>query len=147
MREVTMPALDRGLARSGRSRTDYEISYPAMMITGSNEAEMQAATQAVKAQLAFYGSTPAYKPVLDLHGWGDLFTELNKLSKRGEWVAMADLIPAEMIDAFAVTGPIDEIPAQVVQRYGDMVTRVSFYAPYRMDRSHIRELLAGFRTA
>ena len=87
MREVTLPALDRGLARSGRTRADYEISYPAMMVTGTNEAEMQAATQAVKAQLAFYASTPAYRPVLDLHGWGDLHSELNTLSKRGEWVA------------------------------------------------------------
>src|SRR5580700_3886323 len=140
MREVTLPALDRGLARSGRTRADYEISYPAMMVTGTNEAEIKTATQAVKAQLAFYASTPAYRPVLDLHGWGDLHAELNTLSKRGEWVQMADLIPADMLDAFAVTGEIAEIPAKVVERYGDMVTRVSFYAPYRMDRSSIQEL-------
>jgi probable F420-dependent oxidoreductase len=147
MREVTLPALERGLARSGRTREGYEISYPAMMVTGTNDAEMQAAVQAVKAQLAFYASTPAYRPVLDLHGWGDLFSELNFLSKKGEWVQMADLIPDDMLDAFAVTGEIGEIPAKVVERYGDMVTRVSFYAPYRMERSQIQELLAGFRVS
>jgi probable F420-dependent oxidoreductase len=147
MREVTLPALDRGLARSGRTRDGYEISYPAMMVTGATEEEITVATQAVKQQLAFYASTPAYKPVLDLHGWGDLFSELNPLSKRGEWVAMADLIPDDMLDAFAVTGEIGDIPAQVVERYGDMVTRVSFYAPYRMDRAAIQELLAGFRAS
>jgi probable F420-dependent oxidoreductase len=145
MREVTLPALERGLTRSGRTRDGYEISYPAMMVTGTNEAEMQAAVQAVKAQLAFYASTPAYRPVLDLHGWGDLFSELNALSKRGEWVQMAGLIPDDMLDAFAVTGAIGESPAKVIERYGDMVTRVSFYAPYRMERAHIQELLAGFR--
>jgi len=118
-----------------------------LYLTGTNEAEIQAATQAVKAQLAFYASTPAYKPVLDLHGWGDLFSELNTLSKRGEWVQMADLIPADMLDAFAVTGKIAEIPAKVVERYGGMVTRVSFYAPYRMDHHSIQELLAGFRAS
>jgi len=60
---------------------------------------------------------------------------------------MADLIPDDMLDAFAVTGEIGDIPAQVVDRYGDMVTRVSFYAPYRMDRARIQELLAGFRAS
>src|SRR4029077_2425820 len=102
MREVTLPALERGLARAGRTRDGYEISYPAMMVTGTTEEEIQTATQAVKAQLAFYASTPAYRPVLDLHGWGDLFSDLNRLSKRGEWVQMADLIPDDMLDAFAV---------------------------------------------
>jgi len=147
MREVTLPALERGLARAGRTREGFEISYPAMMVTGTNDAEVQAATQAVKAQLAFYASTPAYRPVLDLHGWGDLFGELNTRSKRGEWVQMADLIPDDMLDAFAVRGEIGEIPAKVIDRYGGMVTRVSFYAPYRMDHALIKELLAGFRAS
>ncbi len=147
MREKTLPALERGLARAGRTRDGYEISYPAMMITGTTEGEVQAATQAVKAQLAFYASTPAYKPVLDLHGWGDLFGELNTRSKRGEWVQMADLIPDDMLDAFAVRGEIGEIPGKVLDRYGGMVTRVSFYAPYRMDHALIQELLAGFRVS
>ena len=147
MREVTLPALERGLARAGRTGEGFEISYPAMMVTGTNEGEVQAATQAVKAQLAFYASTPAYRPVLDLHGWGDLFNELNARSKRGEWVQMADLIPEDMLDAFAVRGEIGEIPAKVIDRYGGMVTRVSFYAPYRMDHALIQELLAGFRAS
>jgi probable F420-dependent oxidoreductase len=147
MREVTLPALERGLARAGRTRDGYEISYPAMMVTGTTEEEIQAATQAVKAQLAFYASTPAYRPVLDLHGWGDLFSDLNRLSKRGEWVQMADLIPDDMLDAFAVRGEISEIPAKVVERYGGMVTRVSFYAPYRMERARLQELLGGFRAS
>jgi len=145
MREVTLPALERGLAKGGRTREGFEISYPAMMVTGTNEGEVQAATQAVKAQLAFYASTPAYRPVLDLHGWGDLFPELNSLSKRGEWVQMADLIPDDMLDAFAVTGEPEEIPPKVIERYGDMVTRVSFYAPYRMERGRLLQLLEGFR--
>ncbi|MGA2519380.1 MAG: LLM class F420-dependent oxidoreductase [Acidimicrobiales bacterium] len=147
MREITLPALERGLAKAGRTRQDYEISYPAMMVTGADETEMAAAEQAVKAQLAFYASTPAYRPVLDLHGWGELFPELNRLSKRGEWVTMADLIPEDMLDAFAVRGEPEEIPAKVVERYGGMVTRVSFYAPYRMERDRIRQILAGFRAA
>jgi probable F420-dependent oxidoreductase len=147
MREITLPALERGLAKSGRTRAGYQISYPAMIVTGTNDAEMAAAVQGTKAQLAFYGSTPAYRPVLALHGWGDLHTDLNRLSKKGEWVQMAGLITDEMVDTFAVVGTPDEIPAKILARYGDMVTRISFYAPYRMDHERVLEMLAGFRAA
>src|SRR3974390_1624914 len=104
MREVTMPAFERGLAASGRSRADVEGSYPAMIVTGLDDTEVKRAAAAVKAQLAFYGSTPAYAPVLELHGWGELHTELNRLSKRGDWATMATLIDDEVVDAFAVVG-------------------------------------------
>ncbi len=145
MREVTIPALERGLARSGRDRSDFEISYPAMIVTGEDEAAIAAATKAVKAQLAFYGSTPAYAPVLALHGWDDAHRELNKLSKRGAWDTMADVIDDTMVNTFAVVAPLDDVAAGVAARYGDLVTRVSFYAPYRVDRERWSEVLAGFR--
>ena len=147
MREVTMPALDRGLERAGRTRQGFEVSYPAMIVTGTTEEELAEASRAVKAQLAFYGSTPAYKPVLDLHGWGDLHAELNRLSKRGQWDAMAELVTDEIVDAFAVVGHPDDVPAEIVKRYGDMVTRVSFYAPYRLSRERIHALVGALRAA
>ncbi len=118
-----------------------------MIVTGTNDTEMQAAVQGVKSQLAFYGSTPAYRPVLALHGWGDLHNELNVLSKRGEWGTMAGLITDDIVDAFAVVGAPEEIPAKILGRYGDMVTRISFYAPYRMDHERVQEMLAGFRAS
>ncbi len=144
LRDVTMPALERGLERSGRSRADIEVSYPGMIVTGENEQQMTVATQAVKAQLAFYGSTPAYKPVLDHHGWGDLQVELNTLSKRGEWGTMAGLIDDDMVATFAAVGPPDEIPALVMARFGGIVDRVSFYAPYEADPERWKKVLAGF---
>ena len=145
MREVTMPALDRGLERSGRSRDGYEVSYPAMIVTGTTEEQVREATRAVKAQLAFYASTPAYRPVLDLHGWGDLHGELNRLSKRGEWVAMGELVPEDMVEAFAVVAPPAKVPGALLERFGGMVTRMSFYAPYRMDPATTRMLVEGLR--
>jgi hypothetical protein len=108
---------------------------------------MEAAANAVKAQLAFYGSTPAYRPVLELHGWGDLFVELNALSKRGEWAQMAGLIHDDMLDAFAVRGEPEEIPEKITRRFGDLVTRVSLYAPYRIARERWRGVLEAFRAA
>jgi probable F420-dependent oxidoreductase len=145
LREVTVPALERGLAASGRTRADIEISYPGMIVTGEDEAGVAAAARAVKTQLAFYGSTPAYLPVLELHGWGELHTELNRLSKRGEWDAMADLIDDEVLDTFAVVADLDDIAGQVLGRFDGVVDRFSFYAPYAMDPERWAGVLAGFR--
>jgi len=146
LREVSLPALERGAAKAGKSVSDLIISYPGFVITGDSDADLAAATTAVKQQIAFYGSTPAYKPVLDLHGWGDLQPELNTLSKRGEWVKMGELIGDDVVDAFAITCPLDEVPAQVLARFGDIVDRFSFYAPYRVEPEKWQSILAGFRT-
>ncbi|HEY5096463.1 MAG TPA: LLM class F420-dependent oxidoreductase [Acidimicrobiales bacterium] len=145
LRQVTVPALERGLASSGRTRSDVEISYAGMVVTGADEAGFAAATRAVKAQLAFYGSTPAYRPVLELHGWGDLQTELNTLSKRGAWDAMADLIDDEMLNTFAVVGELDDLAGEILRRYRGVVDRFNFYTPYAMDPERWAGVLAGFK--
>jgi probable F420-dependent oxidoreductase len=147
MREVTMPAFERGLAASGRTRDDVEVSYPAMIVTGLDDTEVKRAAAAVKAQLAFYGSTPAYAPVLELHGWDELHTELNRLSKRGEWATMATLIDDDVVNAFAVVGTPEEVPGKLLARFGDLVTRISFYAPYRMPRERWTGMLEALRSA
>ncbi len=145
VREVTMPALERSLERAGKRREDFQVSYPGFVVTGTTEEEMSAAATAVKAQMAFYGSTPAYRPVLELHGWGDLQTELNRLSKQGEWVKMGECIDDEVLNAFAVVAEPDKVPEAVLARFGDIVDRFSFYAPYRVDPERWRPVLAGFK--
>jgi probable F420-dependent oxidoreductase len=146
LREVSLPALERGAARAGKTRADLTVSYPGFVVTGATDADVAAADQAVRQQIAFYGSTPAYRPVLELHGWGDLHPELNTLSKRGEWVKMGELISDEVLDAFAVVCPIDQVATQVKARFGDVVDRFSFYAPYKMDPEEWKGVLAGFRS-
>jgi probable F420-dependent oxidoreductase len=131
LKEVTLPALDRGLARSGRTREQLELSLPAFVVTGTNEEEMAASAKGVRQQIAFYGSTPAYRPVLALHGWGDLQDELNALSKQGKWVEMGELIDDEILQAFAVVAEPDQLAAGLLARYGGVVDRISFYAPYK----------------
>lgn len=133
LREHTVPALERGLAKRGRDRTGFEISFPAFVVTGRTEEQMASAAKAVRQQIAFYGSTPAYKPVLEHHGWGELQGELNALSKQGKWVEMGDLIDDTMLATFAVVAPPEELAAGLLQRFGDIVTRLSFYAPYAVD--------------
>jgi probable F420-dependent oxidoreductase len=147
LREVSVPALERGLATGGRTREEVQISYPGMVVTGADEAGFEKATRAVKAQLAFYGSTPAYRPVLALHGWEDLQTELNTLSKRGAWEEMAGLVDDEMLNTFAIVGELDDIAGQVLRRFGGVVDRFNFYAPYRMEPERWAEVLAGFKAS
>jgi probable F420-dependent oxidoreductase len=133
LREVTLPALERGAAKAGRSVDDIQISGPAFVVTGTDDEQMAASTKGVKAQIAFYGSTPAYRPVLELHGWGDLQDELNRMSKEGRWAEMGELIDDEVLDAFAVVGEPERIGPGLSERYGDVVDRISFYAPYQSD--------------
>jgi probable F420-dependent oxidoreductase len=145
VREVTMPALERGFAKSGRARDTFEVCGPLFVVTGATDEELEQARTGTKQQIAFYGSTPAYRGVLELHGWGDLQAELNVRSKRGEWTEMGELITDEILDAFAVVAPPEEVPARMRERYGDLVDRAAFYAPYRSDPERWKRILDGFR--
>lgn len=126
--EVSIPALERGADKAGKARGDLVVALPGFLVTGSTPEEMAANATAAKAQLAFYGSTPAYRPVLELHGWGELQTELHTRSKRGEWEAMGELIDDEVLEAFAVVAPPDEVAGAVLERWDGLVDRFSFYA-------------------
>ena len=134
IREVTLPALERGFKAGGRERESFELSIPAFVVTGSNDEEIARADTAVRNQIAFYGSTPAYKGVLELHGWNDLQPKLNALSKEGKWAEMGQAIDDDVLDAFAVVAPPDKVAAGLLGRYGDVLDRLSFYAPYGGDR-------------
>jgi probable F420-dependent oxidoreductase len=147
LREATLPALERGLEKSGRTRADVEVSCPVFVVTGTTEEEMARARKGVCEQIAFYGSTPAYRPVLELHGWADLQTELNTLSKQGEWEEMGRRIDDDVLAAFAVVAEPEGIPAQMHARYGDLLDRLSFYAPYDRDPERWGEVLEGVKKA
>jgi probable F420-dependent oxidoreductase len=125
LRETTLPALERGFAKAGKTRADFEISYPVFVCTGTNEEELDQAKQATRQQIAFYGSTPAYKPVLESIGVGEMQGDLNSMSKQGRWVEMGELITDDIMTAFAVVGEPKDIPGQIITRYGDIVDRTS----------------------
>lgn len=125
LRETTLPALERGWAKSGRKREDFEIMYPGFVVTGATEEAMTQAAVATKRQIAFYGSTPAYKPVLDSIGVGDLQDELNRMSKQGRWEEMGTLISDDVMNAFAVVAEPDALAEGILQRFGDIVDRTS----------------------
>src|SRR4029079_5293494 len=89
--------------------------------------------QAVQQQIAFYGSTPAYRPPLELHGWGERRPALSGVARQGEWVKMGELIDDDVLNAFAVVAEPDGIANELVKRYSGVVDRCSFYAPSRSD--------------
>jgi probable F420-dependent oxidoreductase len=145
LREVTMPTIERGLATSGRDRSQFQMSYPAFVVTATTEPQMQEAATGARRQVAFYASTPAYKTVLDLHGWGDLQPDLNRLSKQGEWAKMGELIDDEILGTFAVIGEPESIAGQLKARFGDVIDRISFYMPYRTDSEQVQTLIADLK--
>ncbi len=123
-REVTLPNIEKGLATAGRSRDGFEVSCPVFVVTGRDEESTAASRLSVTRQIAFYASTPAYRKVLEIHGWGDLGPELTSLSKRGEWEKMGTLITDEMLDAFAIVASPKDVPDRLLQRYGGLIDRV-----------------------
>lgn len=128
LKEVSLPAFAKGVELSGRSRDEVEISIPAMAVMGNSEAELAAASVGTRQQIAFYGSTPAYRKVLEHHGWGALQDELNALSKKGEWVKMGELITDDILRAFAAVGSPTEVAEELWRRFGSAVDRLSFYS-------------------
>lgn len=121
LREVTLPAVQRGLAKSGRAREAFDISLPAMVVTGINQQAFEQSKQAVQSQLAFYASTPAYRPVLELHGWGELQTEAHQLTRAGRWQDLGTLISDDILNTFAIVSEdIAHVPALLTQRYAGL---------------------------
>ena len=141
LREVTIPALARGRAKAGKTMEGFEIVGPSFVVTGTTEEEMRLAGAGTRQQIAFYGSTPAYRGVLDLHGWGGLQDELNTMSKAGKWVEMGNLITDEILNTFAVVGEPEQVAPELKRRYEDVISRISFYAPYKSDPQRWQRVL------
>jgi probable F420-dependent oxidoreductase len=141
LREVTLPALQRGAAKSSRDLGNFEITAPGFIVARDSEHEIAAGVDFVRQQIGFYGSTPAYRPVLEAHGWGELQDELHTLTKRGAWSDLADVIDDSVLQAFAVIGTPEEAAAEVRRRYGDIATRVTMPLPEDIDPIRRNSLL------
>jgi len=141
LRERTLPAL-----REARGKLDdFTLCLPAMVVLGADEAARARAEKAVRGQIAFYGSTPAYRGVLDQHGWGDLYERLNAMSRRQAWAEMGDAIGDEVLDAFAVSGDAAAVAAGLRSRFGDLADRISLYTPYDADPAQLAAVTAALR--
>jgi probable F420-dependent oxidoreductase len=131
LREVTLPALERGRARADADRSRPEVGGLVFVAAGRDDAELDTAIAGVRYRIAFYGSTPAYKPVLEMHGWGDLQPQLNALAKQGRWREMADLVPDEVLHELAAVGTPEQAARALAVKYGPVADRVTLDMPYK----------------
>ena len=125
IRDFSLPALQRGMKKSGKTMADMQISCQVIMATGFNSDQIKQATEAARNQIAFYASTPAYRPVLEHIGCAEIQPELTALSKQGQWQDMAGLISDELLHAIAVVGTPEEVASQLLQTRGPLVDRIS----------------------
>ena len=144
--ETTLPAVEEGVGRvDGRTRADVEVVLPPFVITGYTDEQRAGARQAVLQQIGFYGSTPAYRPVLEAHGWGELGEELHRLSRNDGWARMPEIIDEEVVDAFAIVADPDVLGEAIVERFGGAADRIQLGEAYGLSDAHlthVREVLA-----
>lgn len=125
LRELILPAIQQGLAKASRARTDIKVSTSAFMVTSPEEEGF------VRSQIAFYASTPSYRPVMALHGWEQIAHELSALASRGAWPEMPALITDDMLAEFAVISSPAALPTALHERYQGLVDRLSVYLPFK----------------
>ena len=139
LHEVTMTAVDEGLAAGGRTRADLAIVPEIIVSVGEDHT-------ATRQLLAFYGSTPAYRPVLDIHGWGDLQPELNALSKQGRWSEMGALIDDDVLHTIAACGTPAQVAAHIRDRVDGISDRICIYQPGPIETELLAQIVDELRT-
>jgi probable F420-dependent oxidoreductase len=142
LQELTLPALGEGAARVGRDPAELEVVCVTIVVTGRTEDEFVRSREAVRQQLAFYGTTPAYRPVLDLHGYGDLHPELKGLARQGRWDDMAGLVDDVLLGTIAVMGEPHEVAPAIRARLAGISDHVSLVNNRAPDPRHFAEVVA-----
>ncbi len=138
--EIVIPNIERGAQIANRSRADVQLS--SAIFVASNDTEREE----TRKQISFYASTPTYRTVLNVHGWGDIGEKLSALAARGKWDEMPALITDELLNEIAIIAPMSEIPARIKSRYAGILDRITFYTPFDPNESNKwRDLVAKFK--
>ena len=147
LREKIVPNVRLGLAKSGRQRTDIELVSTVFVIPTDDVQPAARYEAEARQQLAFYASTPSYRPVLELHGWTEVGEQLSALAARRQWVSMPGLITADMLDALAVRGKWAELPDKLQHKYEGLLDRLSYYIPFVPGQNDAgwQATIAGFK--
>jgi len=149
LEEVIVPNIETGLARSHRRRSDIELSSSVFVIPTDDRDQAASYEAEVRRQISFYASTPPYRPVFELHGWGDTVARLSTLAARGKWQEMPALITEEMLATFSTRGSWQELPHKLTEQYGGLLDRVNYYFPFvpgERDEAW-KTTIAGFKGA
>ncbi|MEZ5144157.1 MAG: TIGR03617 family F420-dependent LLM class oxidoreductase [Acidimicrobiales bacterium] len=143
LHELTLANVTAGLTAAGRDRADLGIGVSTLVCAGRDERELAVAEQGCRWLLAFYGSTPAYRPVLELEGAGELQPELHRLAREGRWEDMAASIDDDLLDRLCVRGAPAEVGAELTRRYGPVADRVGLTLPYDAPDDLLTEVVAA----
>jgi probable F420-dependent oxidoreductase len=142
---VTLPALQRGLDRAGRSRSAVELYSSTFLLMGDTEEQQATMREQARERIAFYGSTPSYLPVLEAIGRGDVSERLQERARAKDWDSMSQLVDDDVLDAFALTGTPEQMPALVKERFEGRLDRVaSYYGWPEMEPGRLRDIVAAF---
>lgn len=128
-----------------RIEPGFELSCPVLVATGTTDEERDSARTAVRKQIAFYASTPAYRGLFELYDEGDRADELQRLAREGRWDDMTALISDDLLDEFSVDAHPRELRTRLAERFNGIVDRAAIYAPYSLDLQSL-SCIAGART-
>ncbi|MGB3410738.1 MAG: TIGR03617 family F420-dependent LLM class oxidoreductase [Microthrixaceae bacterium] len=143
--ELTLPALAEGADKAGRTADAIEIVCVTIIVTGSTDEQMHRSRESVRNQLAFYATTPAYRPVFELHGYGDLHTEAQQLSRAGRWDDMGQLVDDDLIETIAVVGEPHQIADKVRSRLDGISESVSLVNNRAPDPDHFAQVVSDLK--
>jgi probable F420-dependent oxidoreductase len=130
VRQIVKPAIKAGAEKENRHPEDIKLATSVFVITGETEEEVEDQREKMRAQTAFYASTPSYRVVLEAHGWEDIGEKLGKLARDKKWDEMPNLITDEMLRIFAVEAASDEVGLALKERYEGLIDRVALYVPF-----------------
>ena len=145
MREVTLPAVEEGLRTSGRSLSEFELDYAPLIATGVDEETVVRAVANVRDRIAFYGCTVAYRPVLEIHGWGELQDELISLNRQHRRDEMSRLISDQVLETLAIVGDPESVIDEMLERFGGLINRTGFAVP-NLDDDELGLMLERLRS-
>jgi probable F420-dependent oxidoreductase len=137
IKEVIIPNVAQGASNVGRKREEVALTCAIFVVTGADDKEIEANKNSIKAQIAFYASTPSYEAVMQLHGWDAIAEQLNAMSRQNRWLEMTDLITDEMLHAFAVVAPHEQLATRVRERYAGLLDRISYYFPFELGKDEV----------
>jgi probable F420-dependent oxidoreductase len=145
LHDRTLPGVEEGLSASQRDRNGFSLIADVIVCSGRDERELAVAEAGTKTLLAFYASTPAYAPVLELHSWSAIQPQLARMVRQGQWAEMPAVIADSMLRTLSVRGTPPEVANELRRRYSGVADRVGFYLPYRHDDDLVAEIITALR--
>ena len=146
--ELVIPRMGKAAAQAGRDMGDIEMVATVFVMTGHDQAEIEQSLEPVRQQIAFYASTPSYRPVLEASDW-DFGPKLSAMSKKGQWGEMGAVVPDEVLGAVGVIAPLDRLAGAIREKYGDRIQRVGFYtlgSVLMTDHEALREVISELQS-